>query len=46
MLNNEQLQKYIEKNLDYVVEMIANAVEQNTLDKVFITQKFIENWFV
>lgn len=43
VLNNEQLQKYIEKNLDYVVEMIANAVEQNTLDKVFITQKFIEN---
>ena len=46
VLNNEQLQKYIEKNLDYVVEMIANAVEQNTLDKVFITQKYIENLFV
>lgn len=43
VLNNEQLQKYIEKNLDYVVEMIANSVKQNTLDKVFITQKFIEN---
>ena len=43
VLNNEQLQKYIEKNLDYIVEMITNAVEQNTLDKVFITQKFIEN---
>ena len=45
LLDNEQLQKYIEKNLDYIVEIITNAVEQNTLDKVFITQKFIENWF-
>ena len=43
LLDNEQLQKYIEKNFDYIVEMITNAVEQNTLDKVFITQKFIEN---
>ena len=43
LLDNEQLQKYIEKNLDYIVEIITNAVEQNTLDKVFITQKFIEN---
>lgn len=45
LLDNEQLQKYIEKNLDYIVEIITNAVEQNTLDKVFTTQKFIENWF-
>lgn len=43
LLGNEQLQKYIEKNFDYIVEMITNALEQNTLDKVFITQKFIEN---
>ena len=43
LLDKEQLQKYIEKNFDYIVEMITNAVEQNTLDKVFITQKFIEN---
>ena len=43
LLDNGQLQKYIEKNLDYIVEIITNAVEQNTLDKVFITQKFIEN---
>ena len=43
LLDNEQLQKYIEKNLDYIVEIITNAVEQNTLDKVFTTQKFIEN---
>lgn len=45
LLDNKQLQKYIEKNLDYIVEIITNAVEQNTLDKVFTTQKFIENWF-
>lgn len=43
LLDNKQLQKYIEKNLDYIVEIITNAVEQNTLDKVFTTQKFIEN---
>lgn len=43
LLDNEQLQKYIEKNFDYIAEMITNAVEQNTLDKVFIIQKFIEN---
>lgn len=43
LLDNEQLQKYIEKNFDYIVEIITNALEQNTLDKVFITQKFIEN---
>lgn len=39
--DNEQLQNYIDKNLNYIVEMITNAVEQNALDKVFITQKFI-----
>ena len=43
VFDNEQLQKYIEKNFDYIAEMITNAVEQNTLDKIFITQKFIEN---
>lgn len=43
VLNNEQLKEYIEKNLDYIVEIIANSLEKNTLDKVFITQKFIEN---
>ena len=40
---NEQLEKHIDKNLDYIAEIIINAVEQNTLDKVFITQKFIES---
>ena len=29
------------KNLGSIVEIIVNAVKQNTLDKVFITQKFI-----
>lgn len=41
ILDNEELQKYIKKNLNSLVEMITNAVKQNTLDKVFITQKFI-----
>lgn len=35
----KDLQKYIEKNLSYIIEIITNAVRQNTLDKVFITQK-------
>ena len=39
--NNEELQRYIKKNLSSIVEIITNAVKQNTLDKVFITQKFI-----
>lgn len=41
ILDNEELQKYIKKNLNSLVEMIINAVKHNTLDKVFITQKFI-----
>lgn len=41
LLVNVELQKYIEKNLDSIVEAITNAVKQNTLDKVFITQKFV-----
>lgn len=41
ILDNEALQKYIKKNLSNIVEIIINAVKQNTLDKVFITQKFI-----
>lgn len=43
LLGNKELQKYIGKNLEYIVRMIANAVKQHTLDKIFITQKFIEN---
>ena len=41
ILDNKELQRYIKKNLNSIVETIANAVKQNTLDKVFITQKFI-----
>lgn len=41
LLDNEELQRYIKKNLSSVVEIITNAVKQNTLDKIFITQKFI-----
>ena len=41
ILDNEELQKYIKKNLSSVVEIITNAVKQDTLDKIFITQKFI-----
>lgn len=41
LLDNEELQRYIMKNLGSIVEIIASAAKQNTLDKVFITQKFI-----
>lgn len=41
LLDNEELQRYIKKNLSSIVEIITNAVKQNTLDKIFITQKFI-----
>lgn len=41
IFENEELQKYIKKNLQNIIEIIANAVKQNTLDTVFITQKFI-----
>lgn len=41
ILDNEELQMYIKKNISSVVEIITNAVKQNTLGKVFISQKFI-----
>ena len=41
ILGNEELQRYIKKNLNNLVEIITNSVKQNTLDKIFITQKFI-----
>lgn len=41
-LDNENYKKYIEENIDDIIEIIINAVKQETLDKVFITQKFIE----
>ena len=42
ILDNEELQRYIKKNLSSVVEIITNSVKQKTLDKVFIQQKFVE----
>lgn len=41
-INNQELEKYIEKNLDSLIKIISNAIKQKTLNKVFITQKFIE----
>lgn len=41
-LDNQEHQKYIERNLDGIIEMIKNAIKQKTLDKLFIPQKFIE----
>lgn len=41
-LDNQEYQKYIERNLDGIIEMIKNAIKQKTLDKLFIPQKFIE----
>lgn len=41
LFDNKELQEYIKRNLDEVVELIFNGVKNNTLDKVFITQKYI-----
>lgn len=41
-LDSNEYKKYIEKNLDNITQMIINAVKQQTLDKLFIPQKFIE----
>lgn len=38
----KDLQEYIERNLSYVIQVIINNIKQNTLDKIFITQKFID----
>lgn len=38
---NTDIPKYINQNLSEVVEIIFNASNQNTLDKIFITQKFL-----
>lgn len=40
--NSELMKKYIEKNLYSILKMIMNNLMQNTLDKIFIIQKFIE----
>lgn len=41
-LKKENLQNYIYRNLDNLVSIIANGMKQNTLNKVFLTQKFVE----
>ena len=41
-LKKENLQNYIYRNLDNLVSVIVNGVKQNTLNKVFLTQKFVE----
>lgn len=40
-LDNQEYQKYIERNLDDIIEMIINSIKSKTLDRLFITQKFI-----
>ena len=44
LLNNEELQRYVKKNLNSIVEIIYNAVKQSTLDKIFITKIFYQNF--
>lgn len=40
-LGNQEIKKYIERNIDSLIGMIINALRQKTLDKLFIIQKFI-----
>ena len=39
--DDKELQRYIEKNLNSILEIIINGLKFKTLDKVFITQKII-----
>lgn len=38
----ENLKEYIKKNIGNIIDIIVNGINQNTLDKVFIIQKFVE----
>lgn len=38
----ENLKEYIKKNIGTIIDIIVNGIKQNTLDKVFIIQKFVE----
>ena len=40
--DTKELSRRIERNLDSIIGMIINDIRQKTLDKLFITQKFIE----
>lgn len=42
-LDNEEYKEYIERNIDSIIGIIINSIKQKTLNKVFITQKFIEH---
>lgn len=39
--DNKTLSDYIEKNFEDVISMIMNGINNNSLDKIFIVQKFI-----
>ncbi|MDO5555857.1 MAG: DUF6179 domain-containing protein [Clostridia bacterium] len=41
--DNKQVSEYIEKNFDYIINVIINGVNNNSLNKIFIVQKFINN---
>ena len=41
-LEKENLKEYIKKNIGNIIDIIVNGIKQNTLDKVFIIQKFVE----
>ena len=38
---DEELQKYIEKNINYIINVIMSALKTKTLDKVFIIEKIL-----
>ena len=38
----ENLKEYIKKNIGNIIDIIVNGIKKNTLDKVFIIQKFVE----
>lgn len=40
--DKKDLQEYIERNLSYVTQVVIKNAKQNTLDKIFITQKFLD----
>ena len=42
-LDNEEYKEYIERNIDSIIGIIINSIKQKILNKVFITQKFIEH---
>ena len=38
---DEELNKYIEKNMKYIVNIIENSFKVKALDKIFIIEKFL-----